>query len=152
MANPKQLFRGHLVQQHGDTLRGRTPPPPPHYSNTILGKTRITTAAPPSRSGRLPPQPTPAQSGNINNASTNEHSQSQHKQVLDSSWMELSWRRKGGAQVSQHRPPEHSKNCHNNEDNCEQTWVLFSFCCSSGVVGVFGGCGCDVCLGGLGST
>lgn len=24
MANPKQLFRGHLVQQHGDTLLRRT--------------------------------------------------------------------------------------------------------------------------------
>lgn len=28
MANPKQLFRGHLVQQRGDTRRSRTLQPP----------------------------------------------------------------------------------------------------------------------------
>lgn len=73
MANPKQLFRGHLLQQHKDTPHKRNAPTPLIIQIQSSGRSTSQTAAPQPQSGRLPTQHTPAQSGNINNASTNEY-------------------------------------------------------------------------------
>ena len=73
MANPKQLFRGHLLQRRRDTLHKRTLQPPSLFKYNPQEDPHHKQRQPQPQSGRLPTQHTPVQSGNINNASTNEY-------------------------------------------------------------------------------
>lgn len=71
MANPKQLFRGHLLRQHRDTLHKRTLQPPSLFKSNPREDPHHKHG--PGRSHREWAITSAVQSGNINNASTNEH-------------------------------------------------------------------------------
>lgn len=72
MANPKQLFRGHLQRLCWDTLHKRNAPASLIIQIQSSERSTSQTAARRPRSGRLPARRALNQRGGINNESTNE--------------------------------------------------------------------------------